>query len=433
MPVPPPSLVEMTFVPALNHALQTGETDCLDSFMWLSGNLSKIKETLRARNPLSATDLALLSRVITVEVTQTKSIDLSHFSLAGEELIELLSAKEGVEVLNISHMQQITIDILRQLIPLLPNLRRLVSLHTIPDADVLSLLSESPELFYRIDSFIHFAFLHHLDQTVFPAAFSHVITKDSEVVVASLPYFTPDLLVQALTDYLSLLRSGDTYDILTSMSDGLPLLAAYASAVREPGRSWSERIVPFIPRKTNKLNEGEGWLFAWSAPNPFIESATDSYRYAFAKINNEVMEECQRRIDELRESSFKLPSHLDAPVNFEDHQAAAGEPDARLDDGDSSEAKTSLSDDELRAKENAIKSEYADRKFHIFDVKSFFQELVKEGRPAPSPEALTKLLDFFALLEKTDTPLCVVTRADLKSFLEKTHKIQARLSWIVWK
>lgn len=417
----PPSLVDMTFVPALNHALQTGETDYLDPFMWIPRNLSKIKETLRTHNPLSAIDLALLSRAITVEVTQAKSIDLSHFSLTGEQLIEVLSAQEGVEVLNISHMQQITIDALRQLIPLLPNLRRLVLLHTIPEVDVLSLLSESPELFYRIDSFIHLALLRDLGQAAFPAVFSHIIAKDSEVVIASLPYFTPDQLVQALTDYLSLLRCGDSYDILTSMGDELPLLAAYASAVREPGRSWSERIVPFIPKKTKMLNVREGWFFAWSAPNPFIDS--ESYRYAFVKNNKEAMEECQRRIDELRKS-FKLPSHPDMPRNFEGQvTAAAGEPDAEVDDN--SEREASLSD-KLSAKENAIKSEYADREFHIFDVKTFFQELVKEGRPAPSPEALTKLLEFFASLEKTDTPLSVMTQADLKSFLEKTRKIQLR-------
>jgi hypothetical protein len=137
-----PSLVELTFVPALNYAIRTGEMDSLDPL--LSGNMSKIKETLRAHDSLSAIGFALLSKVIAVEVMQTKSIDLSHFSLTGGQLIELLSAHECVEVLNISHMQQITTAILRRLIPILPNLRRLVLLHTIPDADVLSLLSESP-------------------------------------------------------------------------------------------------------------------------------------------------------------------------------------------------------------------------------------------------------------------------------------------------
>jgi hypothetical protein len=413
----PPSLVDMTFVPALNYALQTGETDCLDPFLWLPGNSAKIKKTLRAHNPLSAIDLALLSKVITVEVTRSKSIDLSHFSLTGEQLIELLSPQEGVEVLNISHMQQITTDILRQLIPHLPNLRRLVLLHTIPDADVLSLLSESPELFYRIDSFIHFAFLRGFRQAVFPAVFSHIITDEvgREAMVSSIPYFTPGQLVQALTDFLSVLKSEDACTILSSMRcmrSDLPLLATYASAVREPGRSWSERIVPFIPRTYRMLNEREGWFLAWSEPY--------SYRgYAFAKINEEVTEECQQRIDELRES-FKLPSHPDTFQNFEGQ--AAGELDAVLDN--SSEAKTYLSSDELCAKENAIRSEYADREFHIFDIKSFFQELVKEGRPAPSPEALTKLLELFAFLENKDDPLCVMTPADLKSFLQKTHWAQ---------
>ena len=432
----PPSLVDITFIPALNYALQTGETDRLDPLMWLPENLAKIKETLRARNPLSENDLALLSKVIAIEVKQNKSIDLSHFSPTGENLIELLSAHEGVEVLNISHMQQITTDNLRQLIPLLPNLRRLVLLHTIPDADILSLLSESPELFYRIDSIIHFAFLRHLGQAVYPATFSHIITRVSgEVVVASIPYFTPDQLVQGLTDYLSLLKSEDAYNVLTCMRHELPLLATYASAVREPGRSWSERIVPFIPRKASeKLDERDGWFFTWSVSY----SHSLSYRYAFAKINKEVMEECQRKIDELRESLKLPPSHLDSdtPQSFE--RQGAEEPEAENNLDDNSKAKTSLLSYELRVKEDAIKSEYADRKFHIFDVKSFFEELVKEGRPAPSPEALTKLLELFAFLEKTpsrddasaSSRISLMTLADLKSFFEMTHEAQNYLRYM---
>ena len=33
----------------------------------------------------------------------------------------------------------------------------------------------------------------------------------------------------------------------------------------------------------------------------------------------------------------------------------------------------------------------------LTDIKSFFEELVKEGRPAPSPEVLSKLLELFAM------------------------------------
>ena len=410
----PPSLVELTFIPALNHAIQTGETDSLDPL--IPGNVSKIKETLRVHDPLSAIGFALLSKVIAVEVMQTKSIDLSHFSLTGEQLIELSSAHECVEVLNISHMQQITTAILRRLIPILPNLRRLVLWNTIPDADVLSLLSESPELFYNIDSLIHPVFFGPLGQGTF-TAFSHITTKETQISIASLPYFTPGQLVQALTDYLSLFRAGNGHNSLMLMSCEIPILTAYASAVREPGRSWSERIVPFIPTNSyGGLNECAGWLFTWSEPHSLIQPT--AYRYAFTKINKEVREECQRRIHEYRVS---LADVFDLPQIFE------AEPDA--DSDDNSGAKTTLSNEELHAKENDIKSEHADQQSHIFDVKSFFQELVKEGRPAPSSEALTKLLELFAALEEKVQDrysLRLMTPADLTSIRE----VQARLLFI---
>ena len=53
-----PSLVDLTFVPAINHALQTGETDHLDPLIWQPGNPPKIKEILRVRNPLSASSVS---------------------------------------------------------------------------------------------------------------------------------------------------------------------------------------------------------------------------------------------------------------------------------------------------------------------------------------------------------------------------------------
>lgn len=103
------------------------------------------------------------------------------------------------------------------------------------------------------------------------------------------------------------------------------------------------------------------------------------------------MEECQQRINELR----SLPRNPDKPCC-----QAAAKPDANVEDN--SRANTFLSDQELHAQEEAIKSEYTDREYEIFDVKSFLQELVKEGRPAPSPEALTNLLEIFVTLQRKD-------------------------------
>ena len=244
-------------------------------------------------DPLSATDFALLPKFISVEVGQTKSIDLSRLSLTGQQVIELLSTHEDVGVLNLSHMQQITTDVLRQLIPTLFKLRRLVLLHTIPNSDILSLPSESPEIFYRIEAFIHLAFLRPPNEAAFFPAFSHISANAQCSQVAYLPYFTPDQLIQGLTDYASRLTSTDGfYNSFMSMSmrngPELPLLTAYASVVREPGRSWSERIVPFIPGSSFKaLKECKGWFLAWSVPD---FSSHPIYLYAFAKINKKITE-----------------------------------------------------------------------------------------------------------------------------------------------
>ena len=71
-----PSLVELTFVPALNHVLQTGETDYLDPFMLLPSHVSKIKETLRAHNPISEFGFTLLSKLIPVDAKIYRSFPL---------------------------------------------------------------------------------------------------------------------------------------------------------------------------------------------------------------------------------------------------------------------------------------------------------------------------------------------------------------------
>ena len=86
-------------------------------------------------------------------------------------------------------------------------------LHTIHDPDLLSLLSESPGLFYRIKSFIHLAFLRPSGEAAFPAVFSHITNKQSQILVACLPYFAVDRLAQRLTDYISLLRAKAPYDL----------------------------------------------------------------------------------------------------------------------------------------------------------------------------------------------------------------------------
>ena len=121
--------------------------------------------------------------------------------------------------------------------------------------------------------------------------------------------------------FFSLLGPRTTHD-LSSINRGLPLLATYACAVCEPGCSWLERIVPFIPSKTIDMwNKCEGWFIAWWV-GPRC--------YASVKINKEVMKDCQRRINELWES-FHMTQKSELNAN---------------------NPKATSSDEELDAKEN---------------------------------------------------------------------------------
>ena len=112
--------------------------------------------------------------------------------------------------------------------------------HTIPNADVLSRLLESPELFYRIDSFIPPCLSPHHRSSRFPyRIFAYHITMDSEIEV---------------------------------------VIAPRASAHRLSLSSEVWGYSPLIPRDTsNKLSEREGWFFTLLIPDTYDARLASSH------------------------------------------------------------------------------------------------------------------------------------------------------------
>jgi len=151
-----------------------------------------------------------------------------------------------------------------------------------------------------------------------------------------------------------------------------PVMAAYASHVRQPGQSWGERVVPFVPAASppahSLVRKGQQWVFVLLPPS---STAQDSaMRYAFARANGEVWDECLRRVEQVGE-----------------------------------EARNSTPPMSWQAKEKMTKvREVLEREglgpslFNIFDVRQFFKELELEGREAPSAETLNQLFDLFSRL-----------------------------------
>lgn len=148
-----------------------------------------------------------------------------------------------------------------------------------------------------------------------------------------------------------------------------PVMAAYASQVREPDHLWGERAVPFVPSASSPANslvtKGRQWVFALL---PLSGSLDASVRYAFAQANGEVWDECLRRMEQINEELRNSMS-------------------------------TRYSQDR-KEKMSRFREEVGPRLFTVFNVHQFFKELELEGREAPSPKALTELFDLFAKLNK---------------------------------
>ncbi|KDQ52047.1 hypothetical protein JAAARDRAFT_198697 [Jaapia argillacea MUCL 33604] len=264
-----PSLVEMTLGPAVKQSLESEDISEIERMSWMPGMPSYIKSTLRGRQPFPGFALSLLGTAMNSDHRVEQGCwDLSDMHLTSDQIVHLVeTADRPITSLNLSFNLNVTTSTLRQILTISPSIHRLVLLGcpSLPDADLISLLTSSPHLFSKIDALLHPAFLQinsSPDNPIYPNAFAITIDRETQFPKTwSLPYFTPHLVVQNLTDYLQTITENeslsDTYD------DGIAPLAALCGGVRRNGEGWGKRSVIGIPAKVTGW-VGEGWVFAFA-------------------------------------------------------------------------------------------------------------------------------------------------------------------------
>ena len=285
-----PSLAELTLKPAVEQALQSDQTSLIDQILWMPQKAEPIKAILREQNPFPDAGVALLTKIVHSEVEASKTFDLSHFFLASEQIISMVSQFQSLEVLKLSHNPNVTTNTVRGVLSSLPCLRSLFLLDTsVSGEDICNLLVDEPRLFFNIDALVHPHFLA-LKEGAYPNAFSLITvpTQMQSVGIASLPYFTPTLAVQALVDYLGAYI--EQLHIISICQTTLLPQVILASDVRRKGQSWSERNVPLFPLFSLRALRGEGWLFAFQWADVLFNydrrpRDTFNNQYAFVKIN----------------------------------------------------------------------------------------------------------------------------------------------------
>ncbi|KAJ7781350.1 hypothetical protein B0H16DRAFT_617226 [Mycena metata] len=261
-----PSLADLTLRPAVEHAIKVGETEELEGLVWMPGKADHMKSVLRSQVSFPDSGLSLLAKVLEHEAGSTSNtIDLSGLALSDSQIHSLLpsTGADKIELLNLSHNPNFTVDILRTALTLYPKLRRLVLLSTaISDEQIHQLLVDEPKLFYSIEELVHPAFLSWQNDVCYPVSFAYVGIHGYGVPSsACLATFTPASVVQSLTDLLSPLAELGEYEMYGLLGTSLAPQVAFASGVRGEGESWQDRRVHCFPAFNNAPFSGKGWLF----------------------------------------------------------------------------------------------------------------------------------------------------------------------------
>ncbi|PIL36657.1 hypothetical protein GSI_00346 [Ganoderma sinense ZZ0214-1] len=354
IPLGPLSLTDLTLDVAVKHALDTEDTSDLERLIWLPAKAGEIKQILRDLSPFPDSGTQLLTRVLS-ELKEETRVDLSAFQLSGAQLVQVVSGYSEIAFLNVSFNSILISDDIPKLLEVIPTLRRLVVMgcSSVLDAHILSLVQNEPSRFKSLEGLLHPAFLTIEKPEPYPTAFTFVNFRGSgNLACASMPFFTPAQVVQALIDVLPWRDAKSNRDI---MDASLPLVgcSAFHGGARAPDEKFSQRAVVSVPFLSPRIPRGQTdfWVFVASRPSKF---------------------------------SFGMTKPMWGFVHFtrsEDEPATAAASPASSTDNENAPTPT-------RRRTPARPLECSGQ---LYDLRGFLECMESEGRPMPSDAAVKEL------------------------------------------
>ncbi|KAM5532637.1 hypothetical protein V8D89_013681 [Ganoderma adspersum] len=344
-----PSLVDLTFGAAVKHSLESEDTSGLERFLWLPGKASEIKKILRDLIQFLHFGIRLLVRVLS-ELQEDARVDLSDFQRSGTQIVEVLSGRSKITFLNASFNSLLVADDVPKLLEVAPSLRRLVIIGcpSIVDAHILALVQREPSRFKSLEGLLRPAFLTVEKPKPYPTAFTLVSVGDSGLECASVPFFTPVQVVQALIDVLPWKDAKKNRD---QKGTSTPMMgfSAFHSGTWAPDEKFGRRPVVSVPCQTSLLPRGQNEFWA------FFVSRTSQFSFAKNQKNMWGFVHFTRCEGEPTDGSADPPAIKPAPA---------------------------------RRKAQVPKPECAGQ---LYDLRGFLESMASEGRPMPSEAAVTEL------------------------------------------
>ena len=205
-----PSLTDLTLGPSVKQSLEAGDLDSIAPILDQGDKRPRILDILRGLSPFPDAAIPVLKELL----TRVQS-DLIGLQLTGAQLVKYLGSGP-VDMLDLSGNVALDDDGLQELLIHIRPIRRLVLFRTAVSSDgLLSLLSDTPDLFYHVSELVHPALLDWPQEpydSISPAFTLEAHTAGTAlpgVGAVSIPMLSPDNLLRGITHFVrACLRKG---------------------------------------------------------------------------------------------------------------------------------------------------------------------------------------------------------------------------------
>ncbi|KAH6903233.1 hypothetical protein BKA70DRAFT_1301980 [Coprinopsis sp. MPI-PUGE-AT-0042] len=246
-----PSLVDIALEAALNQFVKDEEgLEHLEHIANLPGATATILTRLKDKPSFSASSLTFLRNLLKKAADYPKKVNLSGYQLTGEQIGEVLSSAQEVEELDISF-----------------------------NADLTSLLSQTPSILPHIESLLH----PILIDTEHP--FDASLTVHVGEAASTVPLLSSDAGVQMIWNFLQLNTKPDKYP--RSMNRFNHLEAAFSMVIasfRRQDVAWDDRFVSLLPKPGYVAgNKKKSFIFYLRPPSMAsrIQETKPPFSYGF--------------------------------------------------------------------------------------------------------------------------------------------------------
>ncbi|KAA1465908.1 hypothetical protein DENSPDRAFT_876085 [Dentipellis sp. KUC8613] len=239
---------------AIAALIQGGDSSKIDGVLLQRDRRNAFRTQLLRFCPFPDELAPFLAKVLR-EDEDHKYVNLAGSSLDTNHICQILPEILEVEVLNLSNNPYINIGTLSQILPQLPNLRRLIILDCsgIPRRDLKILVAAKPELFDPVDAVIHELFLSRASAWPYNPRFAvrWVTSRNYYYGEASRLFTTPTFnLARIVQTLIDLLRPLTNDDIAFNFfgQNAMSIESALTGGLRRPGQPWSARTVTYVAR-----------------------------------------------------------------------------------------------------------------------------------------------------------------------------------------